>query len=56
LFEKYIDFISPPWILILGTSGMKYLGSDLTITDEISIKGKARKINSYKGILFGKSI
>lgn len=54
LFEKYVNYIKPTWTLMLGNTGINYLGNHLTITDRIKVNGKGRKVKGYKGVLFGK--
>jgi hypothetical protein len=56
LFEKYVSYIKPSWILLLGTTGVKILTSldYLTNVKKIKISGNDKKVIGYQGLIFNK--
>lgn len=54
LLKEYVDFISPPWILLLGTTGIQILKNNNLVEKFTSyeIQGKKRRIFGYTLILF----
>lgn len=55
LFEKYVDFINPPWTVMLGATGIKYLELNyLTNFKKEIVCGKTKRIFTYTGKLFDK--
>ena len=55
LFKEYIDFINPPWSLMLGKSDY-VLSSHVTIKETFSVwdSNNNKTVNGYYGILFKK--
>lgn len=56
IFKRYVEYIHPPWTLLLGSSGiskLKYLNY-LTQIETITIMGKTKKTYAYAGVLFEK--
>lgn len=53
LFKAYVKHIKPPWILLIGNTGMDHMASDLEEVKQITIKGEKKRIIGYKAILFG---
>lgn len=55
LFEKYTKFINPPWILLLGNTGVIFLKryDSLDKLKTLIVHDKIRRVIGYKGILFG---
>lgn len=56
LLVKYVKYIKPEWIVLLGNTGVKFLSvfSIIDITKKISVSDKKNNINGYKGIFINK--
>jgi hypothetical protein len=56
LFKKYVEYINPPWTLLLGTTGIEKLKRYCQITnlDCIEIKSEGKRTFGYIGKLFDK--
>ena len=56
LFRRYVDYINPPWALLLGKTGIGILDyyGHLKNLKKIEIKGKRKRTFGYSGILFEK--
>ena len=54
LLNTYVNYINPPWILLLGTTGFKILKNNQLITEDlrIEVQDKNRKVLGFRGLLF----
>ena len=56
LFEEYVNFIDPPWTLMLGSAALSHLGDagPWKLVKKISERSNSKTVHGYQGILFEK--
>jgi uracil-DNA glycosylase len=54
LFEKYVKYITPPWVFLIGNTGTYILETHgcLNIIKKITVLDKSRNVFGFKGLLF----
>lgn len=55
ILKEYVEFIQPAKVVLLGTTGLRYLKGDTdTSLPQVVVRGKKKTGYGYKGLLFGK--